>query len=217
MLIAIITALDLEYKSVKSQLKNIREIDSIYKLTFGDIKGKSVILGLTTPGKVSAAGLTQHIIDKHNPKLIINIGISGGISETLEVGDVLFSNKFIQYDYIIGFREKGLNWNPAYNSEILETSIPNQVKALCTNIFGTADYFINKENEKSYLRMLGVQACDMESGAVAQVSSLNKIDFLSIRGISDLGEGTPKDFKKHMRLAINNSITSLNKFLSSID
>lgn len=217
MTIVIITALDLEYNSVKSQLNNIKEIDSIYKVITGESKNHNIFLGLTTPGKVSAAGLTQHLIDQYKPELIISLGISGGISKGLKVGDVLLSNRFIQYDYVIGFREKGFNWNPAYKSEILETNIPKKVLPICKNLFGTGDSFIHKEAEKILLTKIGVTACDMESAAVAQISYLNKIDCLSIRGISDLGEGTPKDFKKHMRLAINNSITSLNNLLSSLN
>lgn len=213
MIIVIVTALDHEFKSVKSQLNATKDIDCKYKVVTGEIKNHSIILGLTTPGKVSAAALTQFLIDRYNPNLVINLGISGGISSDLKVGDVLFSNKFVQYDYVIGFKEKGLNWNPAYDNEILETTVPSITKELCTNVFGTADYFISKESEKSYLRMLEVQACDMESGAVAQIAHFNSIDCISIRGISDLGEGTPKDFKKHMKLAINNSIEELNKVL----
>lgn len=216
MTIAIITALDLEYNSVKSQLNNIKDISSIYKTVIGEIKNHTIILGLTTPGKVSASGLTQHLIDKHKPELIISLGISGGISKGLQVGDVLYSNRFIQYDYVIGFREKGLNWNPAYNSEVLETTIPENILSVCKNLFGTGDSFIYKEGEKKLLTKIGVTACDMESAAVAQISYLNNVHCLSIRGISDLGEGTPKEFKKHMRLAINNSITSLNKLLNDL-
>lgn len=214
MIIAVVTALAQEFKSVKSQLNTIKDINCNYKVVTGKIRNHEVVLGLTTPGKVSAAALTQFLIDRDSPNLVINLGISGGISSDLEVGDVLFSNKFVQYDYTIGFREKGLNWNPAYSSEILETTVPPNTINLCTNLFGTGDSFIHKEGEKRFLKKIGVTACDMESGAVAQIAHLHSTDCISIRGISDLGEGTPKDFKKHMKLAINNSIEELKKLLS---
>lgn len=216
MVIAIITALEQEFKSVKSQINNTEDIASIYKIVTGNIKSHKVYLAFSSPGKVSASALTQHLIDRFSPNLTISLGISGGISEKLQVGDVLFSNQYTQYDYNLGFSKKGENWNPAYDSEVLMTTVPEIAKPLCSSLFGTGDSFIYKDDDKERLRGMGIDACDMESGAVAQISYLNNVDNLSIRGISDLGTGTPKEFKKNMKLSIDNSMLKLKDFLGQL-
>lgn len=213
MRIAIITALPQELKIIKSKIKNIVKIESPYTLFKGDLKNHHIICGFSQPGKVAASSLTQHIIDKHIPSLIINSGISGGLNKKLAIGDVLISNRFIQFDYKIGFSKNGEYWNPVYNSEILTTNAPDFINSNNMHLFGTGDQFINNKAQKKALLDLKIDACDMESGAIAQVSYVNDIDFFSIRGISDIGEGTPIDFGNNMKLAIRNSTEKLLKLL----
>lgn len=213
MLIAIITALPQELKIIKSKINSLEEVKSPYSLFKGKYKSHQFICGFSKPGKVASSSLTQHIIDRFTPDLIINTGISGGISKNLAIGDVLISNKFIQYDFKIGFNKNGEYWNPTYNSEILTTKTPSFIINNNTYLFGTGDQFIQCPDKKKKLQSINIDACDMESGAIAQVSYINNIDFFSIRGISDIGEGTPSDFGKNMKLAVKKSTEKLFEIL----
>ena len=49
-------------------------------------------------GKVNVAISTTLLIEKFNPKLIINTGSAGALDESLSVGDMLISNDVVYHD-----------------------------------------------------------------------------------------------------------------------
>ena len=65
------------------------------KVYIGKIGNNEIILTKSGVGKVCAAINTQYIIDTYNPDYIINTGVAGGISQELEVGDIVIATSLV--------------------------------------------------------------------------------------------------------------------------
>ena len=82
--IAIIAAEDKEVLAIKEKMTDIIE-EKIYNITIytGKIKSVNCVLVKSGVGKVNSGRTTQVIIDKFNPKFIINTGSAGALSDKL--------------------------------------------------------------------------------------------------------------------------------------
>lgn len=212
MVIGIIVAIPPEYKVIKNHFKINNNIDSIYKELKITIKEHSLIIYQSGIGKVSSAGAAQHLIDNHSPDYIINLGIIASLSNNLGILDVAISNKFVHWDFNSGFMNQPENWHPEYNSSLLISEIPPGFPE-SNLITATGDSFISNSKVKESLSTRGYHLCDMEGGAIAQICGKNRIPFILIKGVSDLGEGTGKNFKETIKNAVENSIREFEKFL----
>ena len=98
----IITAMNEEMTEIKKLMSKIEE-KMIYELTFftGVINNVEVVLVEAGVGKVNASRVTQILIDKFNPKAIINVGSAAGCNDELEIGDIVIGNKLVQHDFDI--------------------------------------------------------------------------------------------------------------------
>lgn len=213
MTIGIIVAIPPEFKVVKSLLKLENISENPYKTALtkiGNLTGVVVESGI---GKVSAAGAAQYLIANYKPASIFNIGIGASIVKELDIGDVIVSNRFIQWDHNSGFFNKEKNWNPAYGKAILETLVPKNFEA-GQIIIGTGDSFIDSKENKLELSNRGISFLDMEAGAIAQICHQNSTPFLTLKGVSDKGEGLDSNFKKTVRLATENSLNKLLEHLA---
>ncbi len=137
-------------------------------------------------GKVAAAGSTQYVIDRWNPKLLVNLGTCGGFEGEINRGDIILVEKTIIYDI---YEQMG---DPAehiqhYTAEMdrswLSEPYPTGViRSLLVS--GDRDLFPADivELKSKY----GAVAGDWESGAIAWVAAHNHTQFLILRGVTDL-------------------------------
>ena len=194
--IGIIFAMNKELSALRKYFK-IDKINKIYELTFYevDLIEKRVILVESGVGKVNAGRTTQILIDNYKPDAIYNIGVAGGIDDSLEVGDVVISTSLIQHDFdITAFgHNKGYIPNIGDVIPVDKSLVINSIEALkkkrlsyklgCIasgDIFCTDTKMANKINQK--FKALCVE---MEGAAVAQVCYLCQVPCLVLRSISD--------------------------------
>ena len=65
------------------------------EFTTGHMNGVDVIFLRSGIGKVNAAMSTTILLEKYNPDYVINTGSAGGYNPELNVGDLLFPQKFV--------------------------------------------------------------------------------------------------------------------------
>lgn len=53
----------------------------------------------TGPGEIQAAAGTQFLIDHYCPKIMVNIGLAGGLVKKLKVGDICLVSEVVHTDY----------------------------------------------------------------------------------------------------------------------
>lgn len=197
MKIGIIFAMEEEINEMKkiSEITNEFEIFGI-KFYETIINDKTCILALCGVGKVNSARCTQIIIDIMKVDFIINVGVAGGLSNNLDVCDIVIGNRLVQHDFdITAFNhEKGYipNVGVYLNSDeyllhIAEDTLINfknthfHVGTIASgDIFCTDVKMSQKINKK-----FNALCVDMEGASIAQTAFLSGIPFLVMRAISD--------------------------------
>lgn len=139
-------------------------------------------------GKISAAAGTQYVIDRWNPKLLINIGTCGGIGGRVNTGDVILATQTYIYDMHVEIGDP-VGEHDFYAIEqdisgLAEDNLPLGIRkgAILT---GDSDLKVS-DIARLTSRYATALAADWESGAVAFVASRNKIRCLILRYVSDV-------------------------------
>lgn len=197
MKIGTIFAMKEELDSFFNDLEILNKI-KIFDLEFYEVNyyDKTLIVALSGVGKVNAARTTQVLIDKFNIDYIFNIGVSGGIDNSLNVLDIVVADTLVQHDFdITSFNHpKGYipNIGVSIKSDDYLVNISKNVASKLNlnvkiGVIASGDIFVdnilmsNKINSK-----FSALACEMEGASVGQVAYLSNVPFIVIRCISDV-------------------------------
>lgn len=196
----------------------------------GYIGEKEVVIVKCGIGKVNAARCAQMLIDLFDVNCIINTGVAGAIDESLEVGDVVVPDSFVQHDFDVtclgytkGYMCTGVNSDAPtkygssyYLRSILEEDVLYITgKPAITGTLATGDIFVSNSNMKKKINdRFAAVAAEMESCAIAQVCSLSEVPFIALKTISDKADSNSSDDFKESK--IDTSDKSANIVLSFI-
>ena len=226
--IGIVVAMKEELEAVQKVMRNtkIKEIKTL-KFFIGKIKKVECIVVQSGVGKVNAARTTQSLIDNFDIEFVMNVGVGGSLNDDLDVGDVLIGKYTVQHDFDI----TAFGHNKGYISEIgdnikcseeLNMKIEEIIKRnsekqykVKLGIIATGDIFCTDISMKNKIReKFNADVVDMECGAIAQVTYLNKLPFIVIRSISDSPNGkNAKTFEENLSFACERFANLLTKLL----
>lgn len=191
--IALIVAMGKELRLLLPLIQNLttKEIDGV---TFyeGTVGNNCVVASQCGIGKVNAALGAYSVIKNFSPDLVINTGVAGGASKSINVMDIVVADKVVYHDVWCG---PGTVWGEAagcplyftcdekYNAIALKQGAGNVVSGLICS----GDQFIASmaEVEKIQSHFPDAAAVDMESAAIAQVCYKQNVPFMCLRVISD--------------------------------
>ena len=193
----------------------------------GNIFGCECVLTICGIGKVHAAMCTQTLIMKYNPDFVLNVGVAGGITPDIKIGDIVVASGIIQHDFNVSAfpnRKKGeicgidlvkIPTTKWITDKILTCSQDIAVTQLNTGTILSGDQFINSPKKLLELQNeFGGVACEMEAGSIGQVCYINKKDFGILRSISDNANQTSTtDFNKFIKTSSKNAATILSNFI----
>lgn len=223
--VGIIFAMKEELDALKKYLELEKEYE-IFNLKFyeGKISNVDVVLVQSGIGKINAARTTQILIDNIQVDYIFNIGVAGGLDQSLSVGDIVIGEKLIQHDFDITAFGHNKGFIPDVGdfidadpylinlaNEVLlndkEISVKHGVIA-SGDIFCSESWMSEKINKK-----FNALACEMEGASIAQVCYLCHIPFLILRSISDVPNNnnvvTYEEFLEHSTKVIASSMKKL--------
>lgn len=194
--IGIIFAMEEELNSLKEYFSIEKEYE-IFDLKFyeASLNNLTCILVESGIGKVNAARTTQILIDNMKVDYIFNIGVAGGLDESLNVLDTVIGDKLVQHDFdITAFNhEKGYIPNVGTYIKCDEYLLDITKKAnsddstIKIGTIASGDIFCTDINmSKKINKKFNALAVEMEGASIAQVCFLNHIPFLVIRSISDI-------------------------------
>jgi len=229
-MIGIISAMQEEMQALLNELKNTKTTTKGMRDYYtGTLYRKEVVLVFSRWGKVASAATTTQLINDYNPSEIIFTGVAGGITDQLNIGDVVIGKHLYQHD---------LDAQPFYKQfevpilKKLYFETQNQSKLInATNLF-IEDYntFVDKKDAKDFdiqkpAAILGdiasgdqfisslkkikelnkalptVTCVEMEGASVAQVCFEYNVPFSIIRIISDkANDNAHIDFAKFMHV-----------------
>lgn len=137
--------------------------------------------------KTRSSAACQYAIDKWEPQIIMVLGTCGGVDEILKVLDVVIANKTVQYDCL----DKMGNEHQAFYEPLTTIfdntwiNFNNFSAKVYEGIIATADQDVDYKTLQM-LRKENVMCGDWESGAIAHICSLNKVNCCIVRGITDI-------------------------------
>lgn len=182
--------------------------------------GNEIIAAVSGIGKVNAALCAAAMADFFKADLIINIGVAGGLSQELNIGDFVAGRDLVYHDVWCGEpnRPGQVQGLPAqfHGDERLCGLLPELKQGLICS----GDYFAdNKQScEKIASAFPQALAVDMESTAIAQTCFLYDIPFLCVRQISDVcgAEYQPQQYEEFWKKAPSRSADVLRKILEKV-
>ena len=226
-MIGIIGAMEIEVESLKSKLTDtVTETVGGVDYFVGKMYGKDVVVAKCGVGKVFAAICAQTMILKYAPKLIINTGVAGSLSQNLGVLDVAVGSGVIQHD----MDTSAIGDPVGLISGINMVNIPTDKAAsfdiaLCIKKLGlhtirgaiaSGDQFIGSEAAKNKIleNFPESVACEMEGAAIGQACYVSKVPFAVIRAISDNANSQGHmDFPTFAKAAAVNSTNAIELFV----
>lgn len=227
--IGIIAAMQIEAEELKAKITDKRE-ETTSGLTFteGVLCGMPVVLAVCGEGKVNAAICAQTMILRYGVDLLLNTGVAGNLSDTLNVGDVAIASDTVEHDYDIS----PLGYAPGMVLGVNKIHVPCDEDAIAlideiltelgvNHLVGTVasgDQFISGGEQKTRIRgLFGAVACEMEGAAIGHVAALNGVRFVVIRAISDNADGSaPENFGAFASAAAETSVKITEEFLSRV-
>jgi len=225
-MIAIIGAMEEELQPLYQQLQK-QGVSRVGPATFseGGYKGNPILVVQTGIGKANAAASTAILMEKYKPEAIFNIGTAGGLSQQLQVGDIVLASQTVYGDVDatgFGYHPGQVpRMPPCYDAgtsllEAASEAAKGWADRVHVGLTMTTDSFMS---DVEYVRFLqrkfpSALATDMEATANAQIAFWYGIPFLNIRIISDLaGQNASESFDENIQLVPNKAIRFLEAVL----
>lgn len=202
--IGIIGAMDIEIDAILEAA----EIDSTELhagMTFyrGSLSGVPVVVARCGEGKVNSAMCAQAMADCCDPRMLLNIGVAGGVGPDVHIGDVVIATACVQYDFdgtALGTPLAEINvpvgggavdtvefpCDHALSDKLAEKSQSLYSGTVHRGVVATGDRFVADPKLGNWLHdTFGALACEMEGASIAHVCMANGIPCVVLRSISD--------------------------------
>lgn len=219
-MIVLLGAMDAEIEEFLAVLSDVQRLEwhgfSQYR---GRLDGHEVIVSKSGVGKVMSAMVTQHLIERWQPKAVVFTGLAGSLRRQIDIGDTLVARDLVQHDLEsvalqlprgqVPFSSyRFLPADPALltlASEYRPESGSLHLGRICTG-----DQFITYREMASHTYLtdeLAGDGVEMEGASVALVCTVNGVPFLVARTISDRAdENAATNFEAFLPRASRNSL-----------
>jgi adenosylhomocysteine nucleosidase len=220
MKIGIVSAMELEIEPLIEKLPPVQIFEYLERKFYVSNQGNhQFILLCSGQGKTNSSIYTQVLLEKFSPELVLNIGICGGISSSSSLSDIYIGKKYCHYD--IRKKQSQLKFPNQLFYEANEDLIHSFSKhdpSLKIGIFGTGEGFVTtSEQRKSLINDFHIDCVDMESASIAQCCFLNKINFLSVRIVSDIANSQAANIGETKQKKLMTKIFNLICLIYKID
>ncbi len=215
--VGIIGAMEVEVEAILEAAENVTAKErASMKFYEGTLSGVPFVAAQCSPGKVNSALCAQAMADHYGPRLILNIGVAGGIGPDVHIGDVVIATHCVQYDYDgtpLGDLRLGEIELPPEGRKVrdfpCDREISEKLQKAAEALYGrchlgaiaTGDRFVADPAFGRWLHeTFGALACEMEGASIAHACLLNRIPCAVLRTISDNGnEEATMDFPTFAR------------------
>ncbi len=225
--IGIIGAMKIEVDALKAAMINpdTRTIAGI-EFVRGELQGRRVVVAQCGIGKVFAAMCAQTMILIYNPRVIINTGVAGTLTDRLSIGQVAVADRLVQHDMdtsalgdpaglVSGINVVYFPTHPEVTACLSACVAQEGVKSV-TGTIASGDQFISSGAVKTRITETfeNCVACEMEGAAIAHVCYVNYTPCAILRAISDGGdEEASDDYPTFCKKAADTAIRVLMRFL----
>ncbi|WP_229796398.1 5'-methylthioadenosine/S-adenosylhomocysteine nucleosidase family protein [Saccharothrix coeruleofusca] len=226
----ILTALQVEQRAVLEHLVDVEPhrhaAGTIFDVgTLAGQRNRRVALGVTGPGALGAATLTERAFAEFSPSAMMFVGVAGGLRDWLEIGDVVVATKV--YSYHGGrsedeeFLVRPRAWEISHAVEQTARRLPRdnawaaalpETPGVHFEAIAAGDVVLNSTTSpvarKIRRNFNDAVAIEMESSGFALAGHLSgKVPMVTVRAISDRADGTKSttDREGGQRVAARNA------------
>ena len=219
-MIVLLGAMDAEIEEFLAVLSDVQRLEwHGFPQYRGRLDGHEVIVSKSGVGKVMSAMVTQHLIERWQPRAVVFTGLAGSLRRQIDIGDTLVARDLVQHDLEsvalqlprgqVPFSSyRFLPADPALltlASEYRPESGSLHLGRICTG-----DQFITYREMASHTYLtdeLAGDGVEMEGASVALVCTVNGVPFLVARTISDRAdENAASNFEAFLPQASRNSL-----------
>ncbi|MBE7036275.1 MAG: 5'-methylthioadenosine/adenosylhomocysteine nucleosidase [Ruminococcaceae bacterium] len=230
MKIGIIGAMAVEVQMLKDIMQNMN-MATISGIEYysGTISGVEVVVAQAGIGKVNAAVCTEAMILKYEPAAVINIGVAGGLSGNLKVGDIAIADTVVEHDmdtsvfgdpigFITGINLVNIPCAQWVTEMLLEVAKKiDGVNTLCGTIVSGDQFISSKEKKLQLVERFNAVATEMEGASIGHVCYMNGVPFGVLRAISDSADDeADMSFNEFCDMAAKNSSRVILNFLEIV-
>lgn len=226
--IGIIFAMEEEISAFKEHI-HIDKEENIFELHFyeGFSNNNQCIFTVSGVGKVNSARTCQILIDHYKVDIVINVGVAGGINNSLKIGDIIVGEKLVQHDFdITAFNHKlgyipnvgiYINSDP-YLVNLSKKILKNSNYIFYTGTIASGDIFCTDKEQSIKIANEFESLCvEMEGASIAQVCYLCRTPFLVLRCISDVpNNNNAITYEEFLNISSKKIALVLKKILESV-
>ena len=212
-----VIAMKSEAEPLISAMKINKEYTACDKrIVCGTLYGEQVAVVVCGVGKVNAASGAQYAIDCLGATVIINLGVAGGLNNTVKIAQTYAVSAVVQYDFdLTQLNGTAIGTLNECTENYLSLSVAEgfEIKKVATG-----DRFNDSPDDYKLLtKVLGADIREMELGAIAQVCMHAGVKCYSFKTISDLaGSGsTTEQFLKNLETCFVSISKTLEKIVKS--
>jgi nucleoside phosphorylase/tetratricopeptide (TPR) repeat protein len=212
--IVVLTALELEHRSIRQWLGQCRRVDhpsgTVFEVGRPPRGRGRIALAVTGEGNTAAAVLAERAIALFRPRALMFVGVAGALRDDIELGDVVVATKVYAYHggamQPDGFRARPRSWEAPHQLDQLArlVSRSDAWTALLPAEAGrprvhfrpiaAGEVLLNARDDPLSAQLRHTYgdavAIEMESAGMAQAAHLNgALPVLTVRGISDKADG----------------------------
>ncbi len=225
--VVVVISANVEWRAVRSLLPEAEEQASpagewFTRLVIVDGQARPIVFFHGGWGKISAAASAQYIIDRWEPRLLVNLGTCGGFERRIERGAILLAERTLVYDIIeqMGdYAEHIAHYTTDLDLAWLDRAFPdgNYPQPVVRGLLVSADRDLLVEDIPQLIERYGAAAGDWESGAIAWVAARNHTPCLILRGVSDLvGSSGGEAYEGNMQVFEANAARILSSLIERL-
>lgn len=227
--VGVIGAMRPEIDALKPRLQNGGTVVvSGVEFVYGELFGMNVVAAQCGVGKVFAAICAEAMIVTFKPKVIVNAGVGGSLTDKLDIGGAGVATAVVQHDMdttplgdpkglISGINKVYFDCDEECVGLLTEAAEENGI--VCERgVIASGDCFVNSSAKRQELREeFSAIVCEMESGAIGHVCFVNDVPFCVLRTISDNGDDeSHNDYQQSLAKAAAAELDILERFLKKL-
>jgi len=230
-MIGIICAMDVELKSVQAALRDAREEEAYgFRYYSGKIGSRDVVMVRCGIGKVNAAVCCQTMILRYQPECIINTGVAGSLSKSVNLLDIVIATSAVEHDMDtspigdpVGFIS-GINIIQIPCDEKIAQNLLRAANSIggihaVTGCIASGDQFVTDGQRKAWIvESFHADAVEMEGAAIAHTCYLSNTPCVVLRSISDSTDDQHQmEFAEFAAVAAKNAARVLTAYITSLN
>lgn len=178
----------------------------------------------TGVGEVAAAAGTQYLISECKVEMVVNFGVVGGLTQTMEKQRLCVVQRVVHYRFdATKYLPVAVGQVPPHEDVYIYTdkNLVNQAlilnSELCPATCASGDWFVDSAEDKRQIHAdFAADICDMEAAGIVLTCEANDVPCLMLKAVADSLAGGGKEFWKELQSAALVCLQTADKIIEGL-